>query len=45
VTWFNFQDNPRWTGGLLNIDGSRKPSSDRFVAPAAAYAPPAGWGP
>ena len=36
VTWFNFQDNPRWTGGLLRIDGSRKPSYDRFAAAAAA---------
>ncbi len=45
VTWFNFQDNPRWTGGLLRIDGSRKPSYDRFAAAAAAYGPPAGWTP
>jgi hypothetical protein len=45
VTWFNFQDNPRWTGGLLHIDGSRKPSYDRFVAAAVAYRPPAGWAP
>jgi hypothetical protein len=45
VTWFNFQDNPRWTGGLLHIDGSRKPSYDRFAAAAAAYGPPAGWAP
>ena len=40
VTWFNFQDNPRWTGGLLRVDGSRKPSYDRFAAAAAAYPPP-----
>jgi len=45
VTWFNFQDNPRWTGGLLRVDGSRKPSYDRFAAAAAAYGPPAGWTP
>jgi hypothetical protein len=43
VTWFNFQDNPRWTGGLLRGDGSRKPSYDRFVAQAAANPPPPGW--
>ena len=30
VTWFNFQDNPFWTGGLLRGDGTRKPSYDRF---------------
>ena len=45
VTWFNFQDNPRWTGGLLRADGTRKPSYARFAAAAAAYPPPAGWGP
>ena len=45
VTWFNFQDNPRWTGGLLRGDGSRKPSYDRFTVMAAANPPPAGWAP
>ena len=45
VTWFNFQDNPRWTGGLLRGDGSRKPSYDRFAAMAAANPPPPGWTP
>lgn len=45
VTWFNFQDNPFWTGGLLRGDGSRKPAYDRFVAQAAANPPPPGWGP
>lgn len=45
VTWFNFQDNPRWTGGLLREDGSRKPSYARFAAAAAAFPPPAGWAP
>jgi hypothetical protein len=43
VTWFNFQDNPFWTGGLLRGDGSRKPSYDRFAAVAAANPPPPGW--
>ena len=45
VTWFNFQDNPRWTGGLLRADGTRKPSYARFAAAAAANPPPPGWGP
>jgi hypothetical protein len=45
VTWFNFQDNPLWTGGLLRGDGTRKPSYDRFVAEARAFPPPPGWGP
>jgi hypothetical protein len=45
VTWFNFQDNPFWTGGLLRGDGTRKPSYDRFVAMAAANPPPPGWAP
>lgn len=43
VTWFNFQDNPFWTGGLLRGDGSRKPAYDRFAAAAAANPAPAGW--
>jgi hypothetical protein len=45
VTWFNFQDNPRWTGGLLRGDGSRKPSYDRFTVQAGLNPPPAGWAP
>jgi hypothetical protein len=45
VTWFNFQDNPFWTGGLLRGDGSRKPSYARFAAQAAAHPPPPGWAP
>jgi hypothetical protein len=45
VTWFNFQDNPRWTGGLLRGDGTRKASYARFAAAAAAYPPPPGWAP
>ena len=45
VTWFNFQDNPRWTGGLLRADGTRKPAYARFAAAAAAFPPPPGWGP
>lgn len=43
VTWFNFQDNPLWTGGLLRGDGSRKPSYDRFVANARTNPLPEGW--
>lgn len=44
ATWFNLQDNPFWTGGLLRQDGTRKPSYDRFTAVArAAGAPPASW--
>jgi hypothetical protein len=43
VTWFNFQDNPFWTGGLLRADGSRKPSYARFAAATAAFPPPPGW--
>ena len=45
VTWFNFQDNPFWTGGLLRGDGTPKPSYARFVAQAAANPPPPGWAP
>lgn len=43
ITWFNFQDNPLWTGGLLRGDGSRKPSYDRFVANAGTTPLPEGW--
>lgn len=43
VTWFNFQDNPLWTGGLLRGDGSRKPSYDRFVANARTNPAPEDW--
>jgi hypothetical protein len=44
ATWFNLQDNPFWTGGLLRADGTRKPSYDRFVELArAASTPPPTW--
>lgn len=43
ITWFNFQDNPLWTGGLLRGDGSRKPSYDRFVANTGTTPLPEGW--
>lgn len=45
VNWFNMQDNPFWTGGLLRDDLSRKPSWDRFVAAAAAHPPDGPWVP
>lgn len=46
ATWFNLQDNPFWTGGLLRADGSRKPSYERFLRVAsAAGAPPPSWTP
>jgi hypothetical protein len=44
ATWFNLQDNPFWTGGLVRGDGTRKPSYDRFVAAGrAAGGVPASW--
>jgi hypothetical protein len=43
ATWFNLQDNPFWTGGLLRVDLSRKPAWARFARAARAGAPPAGW--
>ena len=38
TVWFNLQDNPRWTGGLLHADLTRKPAWDTFqgIAPATA---------
>jgi hypothetical protein len=44
ATWFNLQDNPFWTGGLLRADGTRKPSYDRLVeAVRVAGPPPPSW--
>jgi hypothetical protein len=43
VNWFNMQDNPFWTGGLLRDDLSRKPSWDRFNAVAGAHPPYGPW--
>ena len=46
AVWFNMQDNPFWTGGLLRADGTRKPSYDRFAALARAQGPlPPAWAP
>jgi GH35 family endo-1,4-beta-xylanase len=45
TVWFNLQDNPSWTGGLLHGDLSRKPAWDRFERRARAGAVPAGWAP
>lgn len=45
ATWFNLQDNPFWTGGLLRADGARKPSWDRLSALARATPVPPGWAP
>ena len=42
AVWFNLQDNPFWTGGLLHADGSRKPAYDRFGALARRDVP-AAW--
>lgn len=42
--WFNLQDNPHWTGGLLRADGSRKPAYQSFLALARAGAQlPTSW--
>jgi hypothetical protein len=30
VVWFNLQDNGLWPGGLMHIDGTRKPSYGAF---------------
>jgi hypothetical protein len=45
AVWFNLQDNPQWTGGLLRADGSRKPAYRSFVALASAGQLPASWEP
>ncbi len=43
VVWFNLQDNPFWTGGLLRRDSTRKPSFDRFARLATLNPPPESW--
>ena len=43
--WFNLQDNPFWTGGLMRANGTRKPAWSRFVAQAGAGARPGTWAP
>jgi hypothetical protein len=45
TVWFNLQDNPAWTGGLLHGDLSRKPAWDRFTRLARTTPVPAGWAP
>lgn len=45
VNWFNMQDNPFWTGGVLRQDFSRKPSWERFSAVARAHPPTGAWVP
>ncbi len=45
VMWFNLQDNPFWTGGLLRRDLSQKPAWSRFVARVAGITRPATWAP
>lgn len=45
VTWFNLQDNPDWTGGLLRANGTRKPAHTAFVKVAQAFPPGPEWAP
>jgi hypothetical protein len=32
IVWFNLQDNPLWPGGLLRVNGAKKPSYNSFRA-------------
>ena len=43
VVWFNLQDNPFWTGGLLRRDLTAKPSFARFTRLATQNRPPESW--
>jgi len=45
VVWFNLQDNPFWTGGLLRADGTKKPSYTRFQTLARRPITEPGWEP
>jgi hypothetical protein len=41
--WFNLQDNPYWTGGLLRDDLSQKPAWDAFRRATSGQSRPADW--
>ena len=41
--WFNLQDNPYWTGGLLRDDLTQKPAWDAFRQATADQSRPAEW--
>jgi len=43
TVWFNLQDNPSWTGGLLHADLTRKPAWDTFARVAGAAPVPQEW--
>ncbi|HWH13730.1 MAG TPA: hypothetical protein VNT51_03225 [Miltoncostaeaceae bacterium] len=43
TVWFNLQDNPSWTGGLLRGDLSRKPAWETYARLARAQTPAAEW--
>jgi hypothetical protein len=46
TVWFNLQDNPYWTGGLLRADASAKPAYAAFAQLAGSSPPlPPGWAP
>lgn len=41
--WFNLQDNPYWTGGLLRDDLTQKPAWGAFRQATAGQSRPAEW--
>ena len=41
LIWFNLQDNPNWPGGLIDLEGRRKPAFGAFVPLARAGRLPA----
>ncbi|MSO44288.1 MAG: hypothetical protein EXQ74_03095 [Thermoleophilia bacterium] len=43
--WFNLQDNPSWTGGLLRGNGTTKPAWSAFASAAMAGTRPTTWAP
>ena len=43
TVWFNLQDNPSWTGGLLHADLTRKPAWDAFSQVARTSTVPQEW--
>jgi len=45
AVWFNLQDNPFWTGGLMRMNGTKKPAWAQFTAQVGATPRPATWAP
>lgn len=45
AVWFNLQDNPHWTGGVMRRNGTFKPSWGVFRSQVAGTQRPPAWAP